>query len=343
MPSRTDRIEFSPPQEPGNLRAFGLALLIHALLIAALTWGVNWKSADKSVTYDAEIWSNIAQQVAPREILAPTPPAPKLPPVPEVATPAPAPPPPPPPPAPIVKVAPPEPVVDIALEQEKKRKELAKQKELEAQKLAALKAKQAEVKAEEQARKDAKLEAEKLAQAKKEKALQLKQEQAKKEAEKKEAEKKLAEKKAAEQKVAQQQAEKEKEKQAQAVREKQRQDNLDRMKTQAGVAGANGSAADTGTALKSAGPSASYGGKVRARIRPNIVFSDQLTDNPMSSVEVRSLPDGNIISQRLVKSSGNAAWDDAVVRAIIRMGSMPLDTNGRAPGVVILDLSPKDK
>jgi colicin import membrane protein len=63
----------------------------------------------------------------------------------------------------------------------------------------------------------------------------------------------------------------------------------------------------------------------------------------MSSVEVRSLPDGNIISQRLVKSSGNAAWDDAVVRAIIRMGSMPLDTNGRAPGVVILDLSPKDK
>jgi hypothetical protein len=25
------------------------------------------------------------------------------------------------------------------------------------------------------------------------------------------------------------------------------------------------------------------------------------------------------------------------------MGSMPLDTNGRAPGVVILDLSPKDK
>jgi colicin import membrane protein len=332
MPSRTDRTEFNPPQEPGNLRAFGLALLVHALLIAALTWGVNWKSADKSVSYDAEIWSNVVQQVAPREILAPTPPAPEPPPAPVVPTPAP---PPPPPPPPAVKVAPPEPIVDIALEQEKKRKQLAKQKELEAQKLAALKAKQAEDKA----LKEAELEAEKLAQAKKDKALQLKQEQAKKEAEKKLAEKKLAEKKAAEQKVAQQKAEK----QAQAAQEKQRQDNLDRMKTQAGVAGANGSAADTGTALKSAGPSASYGGKVRARIRPNIVFSDQLTDNPMSSVEVRSLPDGNIISQRLVKSSGNAAWDDAVVRAIIRMGSMPLDTNGRAPGVVILDLSPKDK
>jgi colicin import membrane protein len=358
MPSRHDRIEFSPPQEPGNLFAFSMAILIHALLIAALTWGVNWKNADKSVTYDAEIWSTIEQQAAPKEMLAPTPPAPKLPPVPVIPTPAPAPPPPPPPPpAPAVKVAPPEPIVDIALEEEKKRKELAKQKALDAKKLAALKAKQAE----EKALKEAELEAEKLALANKEKALKLKQEQAKKEAdlkaaEQKAAEQKLAEKKAAEQKAAQealaaqklkdqkearQQAEKEK--LAQAVRDKQRQDNLDRMKTQAGVAGASGGATDTGTALKSAGPSSSYGGKVRARLRPNIVFSDQLTDNPMSSVEVRSLPDGNIISQRLVKSSGNPAWDDAVLRAITRMGSMPLDINGRAPGLVILDLSPKDK
>jgi colicin import membrane protein len=115
MPSTYDRNDFVPPRDAGSVRAFTLALLAHGLLIAALTWGVNWKRSDQSVSFEAELWSNVAQEAAPA--LAP-------------------PPPPPPPPEPVVKAPavqpPPAPDVDIALEQEKKRKQLAQQKQAEA-------------------------------------------------------------------------------------------------------------------------------------------------------------------------------------------------------------------
>ena len=42
MQAASDRLAFAPPPPPGMLRAFGLALVAHALLVAALTWGVNW-------------------------------------------------------------------------------------------------------------------------------------------------------------------------------------------------------------------------------------------------------------------------------------------------------------
>ena len=303
MPSASDRLEFGPPRAKGSVRAFALALLVHALLIAALTWGVNWKRSDQSTGYEAEIWSAVPQQVAPRLVEAP----------PEVVTPPPPPPPAPPEPEkPEVKAppSPPPPDVDIALEQEKKRKQIALQKEADAKKEAALALakKQKELKAQEnQARRLAQIEAAKEA---------------------KEAEKLQAQKLA--QQIAKQQ---DRDKQAQAASQKQRQENLDRLK---GMAGANGSANDTGTALKSAGPSASYGGMLRAAIRPNVVFTEEIVGNPMATVEVRVTSDGTVISQRLVKSSGNKNWDDAAVNAIIRTRVMPKDVDGRMPDTILI-------
>jgi hypothetical protein len=55
MPSATDRLDFGPPRDAGSLRAFGLALLVHVLLIAALTWGVNWKRSDQTVSFEAVV------------------------------------------------------------------------------------------------------------------------------------------------------------------------------------------------------------------------------------------------------------------------------------------------
>ena len=122
-------------------------------------------------------------------------------------------------------------------------------------------------------------------------------------------------------------------KQTQVASQKQRQENLDRLK---GMAGANGSANDTGTALKSAGPSASYGGMLRAAIRPNVVFAEEIVGNPMATVEVRVTSDGSVISQRLLKSSGNKNWDDAAINAIIRTRVMPKDTDGRMPDTILI-------
>jgi colicin import membrane protein len=284
MPSAADRLEFGPPGDSGSARAFGLALLVHILLMAALTWGINWKRSDKATSFEAEIWSSVPQAAAPKLIETP-----------------PAPPPPSAPPTPEVRPPPPAPKVDIALEQEKKRK-LLQQKE-----------------AEQQAQREKELKEQKARE-------ELAKRKAAEDAKKAEAKKQDAK-------------EDEKQRQADAAAKKQREDNLKRMM---GQAGATGGATATGTAQSSKGPSASYAGKVRAKVVPNIVFTEDVTGNPTAEVEVRTTLDGTILSQRLVKSSGNKAWDDAVIKAIIRTGTMPRDVDGRVPTPMILEFRPKD-
>lgn len=103
------------------------------------------------------------------------------------------------------------------------------------------------------------------------------------------------------------------------------------MRRMSELAGATGGPAATGTAARTAGPSATYAGRIKAAILPNIVFSDSVDGNPMAVVEVRAAPDGTIIGQRLVKSSGVKSWDDAVLRAIDKTAVLPRDTDGRVP------------
>ena len=305
MPSAHDRTDFAPPQAQGSVRAFALALLVHVLLIAALTWGVNWKQTDQSIGYEAEIWSAVPQMVAPRLV---------------EATPAPAPAPPPPPPqpevkAPPVKVTPPAPDVDIAMEQEKKRRLLAQQKEEAETKLLAERQRALEV-----------------AKKAKEKELKAREDQAKRLA--------VEEAKKAQAQLDTQNAQKAKElakaqdaeKQAQAALQKQREDNINRIK---GLAGASGGANDTGAALRATGPSASYAGKLNAAIRPNVVFSGEISGNPVTTVEVRVMSDGTVISQRVIKSSGDKNWDDAAINAVIRTRVLPRDENGRMPDTIM--------
>ncbi len=109
-----------------------------------------------------------------------------------------------------------------------------------------------------------------------------------------------------------------------------------------GQAGASGEAGVTGTAARSAGPSAGYAGRIKARIQPNIVFAENVSGNPLATVEVRLAPDGTIIAKRLVKSSGVKAWDDAVLRAIDKTEVLPRDTDGRVPSPFEIDFRPHD-
>ncbi|CDN87779.1 TolA protein precursor [Hydrogenophaga intermedia] len=109
-----------------------------------------------------------------------------------------------------------------------------------------------------------------------------------------------------------------------------------------GQAGASGSPQSTGAAQQSSGPSASYAGKVAARIKPNVVFTESAPGNPRAEVEVRVAPDGTITGHKLVKSSGNAAWDEAVLRAIDRTATLPRDVDGRVPPSLVIGLRPLD-
>ena len=77
-----------------------------------------------------------------------------------------------------------------------------------------------------------------------------------------------------------------------------------------------------------AGPSGNYAGRIRAAVRPNIVFTDDVPGNPVTEVEVRTGPTGQIISRRITKSSGVKSWDEAVLRALDRTEKLPSD-NGR--------------
>lgn len=124
-----------------------------------------------------------------------------------------------------------------------------------------------------------------------------------------------------------------------ARREAQRQENLRRIQ---GLAGASGGPTAIGTALQSAGPSAAYAGRIKARIKPNITLTDSLTGNPLAEVEVRTAPDGLIMSRKLVKSSGTPAWDEAVLRAIDKTERLPRDVDGRVPPLLVISFRPND-
>jgi colicin import membrane protein len=127
-----------------------------------------------------------------------------------------------------------------------------------------------------------------------------------------------------------------------------RQENL---KAMAGLAGSGGS----GTAEKSSGPnggkgtgggtaghSAGYGARVAAKVKPNIVYPDMVSGNPRAEVRVRAAPDGTITGVQLVTSSGNKAWDDAVVRALHKTDVLPKDTNGKVPSEFLIGFRPQD-
>lgn len=159
-------------------------------------------------------------------------------------------------------------------------------------------------------------------------------------AERKAAAEKAAAEKERQQKLAEQKREQERKEAAEEKRLAQaREDQIKRMM---GQAGATGGPQSTGTAQQSSGPTPGYAGRVAARIRPNVVFTDMAPGNPRAEVEVRTQPDGTITSRKLVKSSGNAAWDEAVLRAIDRTATLPKDTNGTVPSSMVIGLRPLD-
>lgn len=301
-------LEFAPPPQPGAGRAWLTAGLVHALLFLALGLATAWKTQPQTVQAEAELWSATPQAAAPR--LVEPEPEPEPAPTPEPSKPTPQ--------------ATPRPTP----EPDNRDAEIA------------LKKKEEKKKAEE-----------------KEKAEKEKAEKKRKEREKEKAEQEKADKKAKEDK-AREDKEREKKKQAEADKRKKnearkeaeakadaaradalRKENLKRMQ---GLAGASGGENASGSALKSSGPSASYAGRLVGRIKPNISYPGDVAGNPRAEVEVKVSPDGTILSRRIVQSSGNKAWDDAVLRAIDKTEILPKDTDGRVPSVIVLGFRPLD-
>lgn len=330
-----------PPADSRWLGSLLMALVAHALLVAALTWGIGWQKQTTTAVAQAELWARMPQSAAPRlvdegpdsteregeETKAAPPPQPAPQPVrptekaPPVEEPAKA-------------------QADIALQQQREReqakRQLQEKKEQQARQQAELERKAAEKAAKEKAAKD-KAEKDKLA-----------QEKAAKEKASKDKETKEAKEKAAQAKRAQEVAEKAQA--AQAVK-----DRVEVQKRIMGMANASGEAGSTGTAKQSSGPavgksdgtastglSAGYQDRLRAAVRPNIVYTEIISGNPTAEVEVRTLPDGTVISSRITKSSGVPSWDEAVLKAMERTAKLPRDENGRTPSPIPFLFRPKD-
>ena len=292
------------PRPPGGLApGAALALLAHAGLLLALTYATDWRTQPPTVV-SAELWAAVPQVAAPAPVPAPTP------------APEPTPPPPPPVPAKVVPAPKPEPQpqrdADIATERAEKRKAEAEQK-LRADEVRKTRELTAQTERQAEAARRQKAEAERVAKA----------EQKRLEASRESARELLAD---------------------EARLAELREANLRRMMGQAGPAGTPGlgNPGSRGTAAQDAAPSAAYSGRLAALIRANTVFTGNVPDSAVAEVEVRAAASGTVLARRLVKSSGHADWDEAVLRAIDRTGRLPRDADGRVPPVIIIAFKPRD-
>lgn len=311
------------PPEPNRWPAIGLAVGVHALLLAFLVIGINWQNHEP-VAVEAEVWDVNTQEAAP------TPPPPQPAPEPQPET----------PPQPVPKEAPPPTPVeqplpakqpDIALEREKKRKEELKQRKLE----------------QEQQEREREL-AEKQAEEKKAKALADKKareeeqrkadELAKQEADKK----KQAEKEKAAKEKADKLAKEKAQKAEDAKLAKARDAEMKRMLAAADNAGSGGS----GTAAKSTAPRRDNGyiAAITAKVKGNTHYGGDLDQqgNPVVIFHVEQLPTGDILSVKMTKSSGIPSFDDAVKRAIENSSPLPKKKDGTVERSLEINFHMKD-
>jgi colicin import membrane protein len=308
---------YSVPPEPNRWPAIGLAVGVHAMLLAFLWIGVSWQN-NAPVAVEAEIWDVTTQTAAP-----PPAPAPAPEPEPEPETP---------PPQPAPKAVEPPPVVekpqpkqpDIALEREKKRKEELKRKQAEEERQRELEQKRADDK-------KAKALAEK-------KERELEEKKAKAEAEKKEAEKK---KKDEAEKKKKEDAEKKKK-----AAEEQKKLDAARDAEMRRITGAAGNPTSTGKAEKSTAPRSDpgYSAAITAKVKGNTSYAGSLDEpgNPTATFRVEQLPTGEIISVKKIKSSGVPSFDDAVEKGINKSSPLPKKKDGTVERSLVIEFHMKD-
>ncbi|MDE1005418.1 MAG: cell envelope integrity protein TolA [Paraburkholderia fungorum] len=332
MIRKNSEYPLQPPRERGTGRAFAFALVMHALLGFFLYHGIQWQNSTPAGA-EAELWTEVPDTAIPR--------------------------PPPPPPVPVAPAPPlPDEQADIALQEKKRQQqEAARQAQLaEQQRLQKLQAQQeAEAKRQQQLAADqaAQLAAQKAAAAKQKQLQQQQQQQADKlkqqqlaEQQKQQAEQQKqaeaeAQKKADAQKAAKAKAQADAAAQAKKL-DAERRARLAQMQGLAGGEGSSGNGlAKSGTGSGSGGTATSpgYADKVRRVVRPNISWGGE-TEGLETVISVRCSPTGTLLDAQISRSSGNAAWDDAALRAVQRSNPMPQDIDGKTPTSFKITLRP---
>ena len=101
-----------------------------------------------------------------------------------------------------------------------------------------------------------------------------------------------------------------------------------------------------GTAAKSTAPRSDDGYKasITSKVKSNTTFlgNTDVPGNPRAEFKVDQLPTGEIISVRKVKSSGVAAFDEAVEKGIIKSSPLPKRKDGTVERSLEIGFSMKD-
>jgi colicin import membrane protein len=112
---------------------------------------------------------------------------------------------------------------------------------------------------------------------------------------------------------------------------------------QAKLAEAQAKLAEAAAASKRQAEVASVVGQYRdlisAKVRGNTRLPDNLAGNPQVRCLVKLLPTGEVQSVRVTQSSGNAAYDEAVVRGIWKSSPLPLPGERDARAAFVPELS----
>lgn len=292
----------SPEDDAANIPAIVLSAVVHGALLAALFFGVQWKS-EQAGGIPVDVYYGNPNAVTP----PPPPPEPKPEPAPKVE--------PTPPPKPQVKVEE-KPQIDpqIAIKDKEKREKEEKER-LEQEKL------------------------EKLKKHKLEEERKQKEQEDKEKARKDEEEKKAREKKEAEErrlddikKEAERDAKREQKQRSDAARAAH--EEAIRAELEGTKGSPTGSKTGTNSGTQSGGGNASnlgqseYMDQIRRKIRGNITLPAGITGNPEAQFAVTQLPTGEILPPVVIKkSSGNKALDEAVERAILKSSPLPKPKN----------------
>lgn len=294
--------------------AGALAILMHVLLILALIFGVSWQRQTVEQVAVVELWNQTTAPVAEApaaetEPTAPPPPPPKaskrLPPPPKVTPSSP-------PPAPPVKADLAKAKADIALKDKREQERQKKAREDER-----LKEKEREKEKDKQKQRDKEKDKEKEREKEREKARDKDREKEKTKARELEQQKADARDKAKrDQEKAQERArevEFEKKKQAEQEQVKQRQAAETRLQAEQERMRANEAQQQAAGRQREI---EKYSDGIRARVHAKVILPPGVAPNLQVEVNVKLLPGGDLLDVRILKGSGNAAYDAAVERAV---------------------------
>ena len=129
---------------------------------------------------------------------------------------------------------------------------------------------------------------------------------------------------------------------ANAEADKRREANIASLRGLAAKDGGTGGSVGSGVGGGGNAPPG-WSDKVIKKVRANITFNaDSFKGNKQTIIQVKLAPDGAILTRVMTSSSGDNAWDQAVLSAIDASQSLPKDDNGQFPTLTPeLKLKPK--